>query len=379
MIGRMKSMARQLLPAPFVHGAEALLGVGRWARALEPTTSVVLLGLYIWNVRIRGKVLVVIERAGNIGDLVCILACVRGLRALHPNGWLVLITPRGCAQLAISSGLCDGVSTTETLFHRLLKVVGPQLNYKPLREGRTSLDEGSHLHLAEQWARAIGTHADLYSVTLSAPQRVRSHVAQLLRAINVGERPIVVVHSGPTWPVREWPLERWAELVKKISADGSIVIRVGTDFDCYSNYIPQTPVPNVINWVNKLDVMGLVALLEQTNVFMGIDSGPLHIATALGVPSVVLFGPTDGRLRVHPRAQSIIVTAKVSCLGCHHAPTGPLHWETGCPNNIACMREISPDEVFDSYLKVKFFRTEPAKSAGEVPNLHEIRRGASYA
>jgi ADP-heptose:LPS heptosyltransferase len=92
--------------------------------------------------------------------------------------------------------------------------------------------------------------------------------------------------------------------------------------------------------------METVAMLEQSRIFLGIDSGPFHLATTLGIPTIGLFGPVIGRLRAHPRAPFTCLTANVPCLGCHHDPAGELHWRTGCPYDIRCMKGISVDDVF---------------------------------
>jgi ADP-heptose:LPS heptosyltransferase len=165
-----------------------------------------------------------------------------------------------------------------------------------------------------------------------------------LQAINPDRRPIVVLHLTSAWPVREWPIERWAELASKVTATiPAIIIQIGTDFAAYNRLFKARRISNAVDWVNKLSLLDLVALMEQANVFVGIDSGPLHIATAIGLRSVALFGPTDARLIIHPRAETTVLTAEMGCIGCHHAVTGPLHWRTGCPNDIACMRAISSD------------------------------------
>jgi ADP-heptose:LPS heptosyltransferase len=177
--------------------------------------------------------------------------------------------------------------------------------------------------------------------------------------MNPQGRPITVVHSGPTWPVKEWPLERWSKLTEKIAANGSIVIHVGTDFDSARRYVPQRPVPKAINWIGLLNLAELVALLERASIFIGIDSGPLHVATALGLPSVGLFGPTEGKLHVHPRARAVAVKGTSSCLGCHYELTGPGHWKSGCRNDIVCMREITVDQVLNAVSHLLKTRIEP--------------------
>src|SRR5205807_9709847 len=94
------------------------------------------------------------------------------------------------------------------------------------------------------------------------------------------------------------------------------------------------------------DVMETAVLIAEATALVAVDSGPFHIAGALRRFSVGLFGPTSGHLRVHPNAPVALITADVSCVGCHHSLMGHLHWKTGCSHDIICMRQISPKTVF---------------------------------
>jgi ADP-heptose:LPS heptosyltransferase len=124
------------------------------------------------------------------------------------------------------------------------------------------------------------------------------------------------------------------------------MVKIGTDTDSMGRLRPLPSFPDVVDWTNQLDVTETLALLEQADALVGIDSGPLHIAGILGLPAVGLFGPTCSHLFLHPRARVTVVSGDVDCLGCHHAPDGQLHWRTGCPRNIACMNAISAEAVF---------------------------------
>jgi ADP-heptose:LPS heptosyltransferase len=125
------------------------------------------------------------------------------------------------------------------------------------------------------------------------------------------------------------------------------MVQIGTEVNLSELHNHASPrVPGAIDWINRLSIMETVALLEQSRLFLGIDSGPLHLATTLGIPTIGLFGPVMGSLRAHPRAPFTCLTANVPCLGCHHDPAGELHWRTGCPYDIRCMKLISVDDVF---------------------------------
>jgi ADP-heptose:LPS heptosyltransferase len=290
----------------------------------------------------------VLTRRAGVGDLACMLGCARGLRGRHPNSWMVVISPPGCSELAASSGLPDAVTDRGSLFHGFISCLRRRGTfYEPLLPDECDPPRPQRLHLAEEFARALDVPADLSSVAFQAPPRARRLLARRLRNVNPWQRPIVVFHLGPTWPVREWPAENWRELAERVSESTSaIMIKIGIDLDSMGQVRPCAPIPNAVDWTNQLDISETAALLELAAVFVGVDSGPLHIAGALGVPAVGLFGPISGHLRLHPRSRTTIVSSNAPCLGCHHKPTGQLHWKTGCPYDIACMREITARDVF---------------------------------
>jgi ADP-heptose:LPS heptosyltransferase len=322
-------------------------------RPREFLSTLMLIARYGYNVQIRRKPLVIVSRPGGIGDLVCLLGSLRGLRARYPNSWLVLICPPGCSPLAAASRLCDVASDADSIFHRFVKSECPPSRYyyprlpdecTPLRPRRR--------HLADEFASILGVRVDFSSVIFTVPRNTRRRVAESLYTINPRRLPLIVMHAGPAWLVREWPIGRWAELSKTIgSCTSAVIIQIGTDFEAGRQLLRPLRIPDTVDWVNKLDLLELAALLELANVYVGIDSGPLHIAATIGVPSIGLFGPTLAPLFLHPRASTKVITGSSKCIGCHHSLTGPIHWRTGCPNNIVCMEEITTEQVFCAVLK----------------------------
>jgi len=71
------------------------------------------------------------------------------------------------------------------------------------------------------------------------------------------------------------------------------MIKIGTDLDSMGRVRSPEPIPNAIDWTNQLDVSETAALLELASVFVGIDSGPLHVAGILGLPAVVVVNKVD--------------------------------------------------------------------------------------
>jgi ADP-heptose:LPS heptosyltransferase len=94
---------------------------------------------------------------------------------------------------------------------------------------------------------------------------------------------------------------------------------------------------DALDLAGRTSLGGLAALLQRMSLFIGNDSGPAHLAEAVGTPSVTLFGPTDPRRwapldqRAHP-----IVREPVGCSPCAYSD---------CPIDHRCLRRITPDEV----------------------------------
>ena len=233
--------------------------------------------------------LLVLVREGGVGDLASLLASVPGLRQRHPSSWLVLITPIGCRELAVSAGLADAVAESKAFFHRFVERSPRSAYYQPYLPDEDRPRRPQMLHLAQEFAQALGVNPDPNCVRFEAPSRVRLRVKKKLREINPRGRPILVLHPGPTWPVREWPLNRWCELAELIRArTTAIMIKIGTDLDSMRRPRPIPPIPHAVDWTNRLTLIQTLALLEQASGFVGIDSGPLHLAG--GLMQLVLIG-----------------------------------------------------------------------------------------
>jgi heptosyltransferase-2 len=112
--------------------------------------------------------------------------------------------------------------------------------------------------------------------------------------------------------------------------------------------------PGAISLVDQLTLPECIAMISGADLFIGIDSGLLHIAASVGTTSVSLWGPTAPLLRFSPRKTRLFMTGQVPCLACHHRKPR-LHWITGCPHEINCMKQITVEEVFQNCLSALAF------------------------
>lgn len=190
----------------------------------------------------------------------------------------------------------------------------PWLAAIPRRVGPDSLRRGFSLtdrvpissspmrlqHQAEIYldlARAIGLPIEHPSMRFEPTEDERGCV-RYSAPVQVASLPGGGSNPGMELTAKRWPLERYRELTKKLVQElGAQVLLIGGPDDVALNQdlLDGLDVPEgtVINIAGKTSIGQLAAQLERCTLFIGNDSGPTHLATALGIPVIVIFGPTS--------------------------------------------------------------------------------------
>ena len=176
--------------------------------------------------------------------------------------------------------------------------------------------------------------------TMTLPVHVREKARRQLRASGVDlERPLFGLHPGGLYgPAKHWGDERYGELADALRADGySVALLTSPGERQQAETIAASRDLPIVGYDG--DVLQLAAAISHCSVVVTNDSGPLHLATALAVPSVSIFGPTDPARTVIPGA-SRVVRKQLACAPCY---------QRQCPlGNHRCMTEITVEEVFSA-------------------------------
>ncbi|MFN0070069.1 MAG: glycosyltransferase family 9 protein [Chloroflexota bacterium] len=160
--------------------------------------------------------------------------------------------------------------------------------------------------------------------------------------------PLMVLHPGAGAELKLWPPERWAQVLdqarKRWQARTLIVAPRGEQ--ALADAIVRSSETKVQCIPTDRGLGFLAAVLEHAQVVLGSDSGPLHLATALGVPTVRLFGPTDpAEFGPWPVGdQQVALRALVPCSPCGHVQAPPC----GAVIHPRCMMEHSPASVLEA-------------------------------
>jgi heptosyltransferase-2 len=169
----------------------------------------------------------------------------------------------------------------------------------------------------------------------------RAAVDALLRERGWRGEPFVALAPGSVWPTKRWPA--YAALSELVDARVAIV---GSSADApLASEIRRAAGARAIDCTGQLSLLASAELIGRATVLVTNDSSPLHLASAMGTPTVALFGPTVPEFGFGPLApaSNVIGRSDLACRPCdRHGPRScPLgHWR--------CMREITPRQVADA-------------------------------
>ena len=145
---------------------------------------------------------------------------------------------------------------------------------------------------------------------------VRERISEKLKDRIKSNSPLIIIQTGPTWPIREWPQTAWAGLIMELNRiREATIIQFGTDNHLAMGTAEVPKLPGVVSLVNQLSLEESCALIARSHLFIGIDSGLLHIAAALQVPCVGIFGPTSPQLRLPAKDAQNCVVSRIQCQG----------------------------------------------------------------
>ncbi len=175
--------------------------------------------------------------------------------------------------------------------------------------------------------------------TMILPVHVRDKAYRRLRSVGVDlERPLFGLHAGGLYGrAKHWGDDRYGELAEELLADGYSVALLTSPSERKQAEAIAAHRSNLPIVGHDGDVLSLAAAISHCSVIVTNDSGPLHLATALAIPSVSIFGPTDPARTVIPGATRVVQKPQ-ACGPCY---------KRECPlRDHPCMTQISVEEVF---------------------------------
>lgn len=177
-------------------------------------------------------------------------------------------------------------------------------------------------------AEALGCPTEPLEYHFPTTEADQRHVAGLVEKLG----RFAVLLPATNWLTKRWPVENFAALVRPLEERLGLkcVVAGGADAAALAPGIA-----GALNLAGKTSIPQLVALLQRASLVIANDSGPMHIASALGRPLVALFGPTNPvRTGPHKRLECVVRT-EIECSPCYRRRC----------SHQSCLRQLSVERV----------------------------------
>jgi heptosyltransferase II len=205
--------------------------------------------------------------------------------------------------------------------------------------------ERSSQHLVKTYKtllEPLGIEQSRSAPKLYTTQGEQQAAKEMLKRLDIQSSDYVIgINPGAAFgSAKCWLPERFMQLTEKLLEFPFVKIVYFGDKNgaLLVNDICNTFSNRVVNIAGKTSLRELIAGIQQCNLFLTNDSGPMHVASALGVPLIALFGSTSN-VATGPYGGGKVIHKHVACSPCYRRE---------CPIDFRCMKQIEVDEVYDS-------------------------------
>jgi heptosyltransferase I len=205
------------------------------------------------------------------------------------------------------------------------------------------------------FARFLGCSPEPEDFRIAIDPRSHEKVAGFLAEAGVRpDQKIVYANPAARWETKFWTVSAWAEFADLVTERLDAVVAFGGSPDdvryieTIADRMNRTPVIAA----GRLNLSEAVALLATSDAYVGVDSGPMHIAAFMRIPVVALFGPTDpAKVGPYSKKGLVIRRTDLDCLACR---------KRSCENRV-CLEGITAEAVFE----------ETAKALNRMPDCRQ--------
>jgi ADP-heptose:LPS heptosyltransferase len=276
------------------------------------------------NKKRNPKVLLIKEKA--IGDVLLTTPIIRAFKEKYPNSSITFKTD--FPEILENNPYLDRVTANSD--DREYDVIH-NLRYELFPE----------IPLIEAYARIAEVEIKDPQLEFYLTNDEKENIREFFNSINVKkEDKLAVLHPMVGGRIKSWNRDNYQRICDYLRSNNYRVITIGDFADCVG-------LIGAINLIGKTSIRMVAAIINEANIFFGLDSFPMHLANAFGIPSVVLFGSTEP-FKVICRNNIVkIVQSDEKCLGCRHDTT-PDRWaqNVSCRRGkLHCMEEISSEMV----------------------------------
>ena len=321
---------------------------------------------------------ILVVRFGAIGDIILTLPAISALKKIWPSVHITYLTKEQFSGLVEPQSCVDEVlvlKPNESIQSLRQKVADAgidgiidlhvQLRSKALRSFNSiptlgaktprSLWESGSVRLG--WAlhqpksqivedhhrvidTVVGQKVPREKIQFEVSPAQKSAARERLLSIGFNfEQKTLGISPGANWFTKRWPTEKFAEIAKRARAEGFQILALGAPAE-------EPLAREILSHVKVLSIFDapigeIGALIQHTSLYIANDSGPMHIARGLGIPTVAIFGSTSPEQFKFETNQ--YVYKKQACSPCH------FYGRKSCPKeHLDCLTSIEVDDVWNA-------------------------------
>ena len=317
-----------------------------------------------------GEPRILVVSTTGVGDSLWGSPAIRALRKKHPQGYIALLTSPIGKQLFQNNPYLDEIFTltnsallssirllgalrkktfdTALIFHLSQrpilplvsltgpsKIVGTEGINKGLDHLLTDPIKQSPIHEIQRRLNIAGCEDSSPEMELFLTEDENETALKHLPNTHL----IIGMHPGAKDKFKQWDPKHFVELGRKLAQEkGATLMITGDKGEAPLAEQIASSIPGAISVAGKLPVRTTAALIEKFDLFITNDTGPMHIAFAMGTPTLALFAPTDPKLcGPYQISHGTVLQKPRSCTPCIRKK---------CRSPF-CMEQLSPDEVYE--------------------------------
>jgi len=173
------------------------------------------------------------------------------------------------------------------------------------------------------------------------PHEASGRIDALMDYYGIAKARLLAMAPGTIWGTKQWRDDAFAEVARHFLQKGFAVTLIGSDRERRICDVVAKLAPGAVNFAGETTLSELAALIQRSAICVTNDSGPMHLAVALGRGVVSIFGPTDPVWAGPYRRDSAVVRAELPCSPCY------LRRLNQCRHDHACMQQVSAGTVIE--------------------------------
>jgi lipopolysaccharide heptosyltransferase II len=190
-------------------------------------------------------------------------------------------------------------------------------------------------------APLLGLDGTAPDFTFPIPPEASGRIEALLDYYEIAKAKLIAMAPGTNWETKQWRSDGFAGVARAFLKKGFAVTLIGSDRERPLCDEVARLAPGAVNLAGETTLSELAALLRRATICVTNDSGPMHLAVALGRPVVSIFGPTDPLWSGPYRNGRAVLHVELPCSPCY------LRELRCCKHGHTCMEQISAAAVID--------------------------------